>query len=117
MSKPLSSSFLALLLGLLVVPTLASADEAGKADYDMYCATCHGATGAGDGIAGQALDPKPASFQDAKFWETRDDAHIKKAIKEGGVAVGKSPMMVAWGAVLDDAKIDAVAKYIKTFKK
>jgi mono/diheme cytochrome c family protein len=95
----------------------ASADEVGKSTYDMYCATCHGATGGGDGVAGQSLDPKPANFQDAKFWATRDDAHIKKAIKEGGPAVGKSAMMIAWGAVLDDAKIEAVTKHLKTFKK
>lgn len=28
---------------------LASADEVGKAEYDSACATCHGATGVGDG--------------------------------------------------------------------
>jgi len=117
MNKSCLSSSLALLLGLLLLPAAASADDAGKADYDLYCVTCHGATGGGDGVAGAALDPKPANFQDAKFWATRDDATIKKAIKEGGTAVGKSAMMVAWGAILDDAKIDAVTKYIKTFKK
>jgi len=117
MNKTLVNGSVALLLGLLLLPAVASADDAGKADYDLYCSTCHGATGGGDGVAGSALDPKPANFQDAKFWETRDDAIIKKAIKEGGTAVGKSAMMIAWGAVLDDTKIDAVAKYIKTFKK
>ena len=117
MNKTRVNGSLALLLGLLLLPAVASADEAGKADYDLYCSTCHGATGGGDGVAGGALDPKPANFQDAKFWETRDDATIKKAIKEGGTAVGKSAMMVAWGAILDDTKIDAVTKYIKTFKK
>ena len=107
----------ALLLALLLVPMSASADDVGKSSYDTYCSTCHGATGAGDGVASQSLDPKPANFQDAKFWETRDDAHIKKVIKEGGAAVGKSPLMIAWGAVLDDVTIEAVTKHLKTFKK
>ena len=102
---------------LSLLPGLALAGDAGKADYDMYCASCHGATGGGDGVAGQALDPKPANFQTAEFWKTRDDALVTKAIKEGGAAIGKSSMMVAWGAVLDDGKIAAVVKYMKTFKK
>jgi mono/diheme cytochrome c family protein len=117
MNKPLTGSSIALLLGLLLVPMSASADDVGKTSYDIYCATCHGATGGGDGAAGASLDPKPASFSDAKFWATRDDALVTKAIKEGGAAIGKSPMMIAWGAVLDDAKIAAVVKHLKTFKK
>jgi mono/diheme cytochrome c family protein len=117
MNKPLAGSSIALLLGLLLVPTSASADDIGKTSYDTYCATCHGATGGGDGVGGASLDPKPANFSDANFWATRDDALVTKGIKEGGAAVGKSPMMIAWGAVLDDAKIAAVVKHLKTFKK
>ena len=100
---------------LLSVPSVASAD--GKSDYETYCVTCHGATGKGDGAAAAALDPKPRDFSDAKYWETAKDADVKKVIKEGGAAVGKSPLMAAWGAVLDDAKIDEVVKYIKSFAK
>ena len=37
-------------------------------------------------------------------------------IKEGGTSVGKSPLMAAWGAVLDDAKIEAVIAYSRTLK-
>ena len=63
------------------------------------------------------MDPKPASFADAAFWTAeRTDEHLAKAIKEGGPAVGKSPLMAPWGAVLDDAKVKAVIAHIKTFK-
>jgi len=117
MNKMPTSLFFSLVVGLLLVPQIASADDAGKSAYDTYCATCHGATGGGDGAGGQALDPKPANFQDAKFWATRDDAVVTKAIKEGGAAVGKSPLMIAWGTVLDDAKIASVVAHLKTFKK
>ena len=94
-----------------------NAAEPGKGDYDSFCASCHGLGGAGDGAAGKSLEPKPASFESPEFWKTRDDALVTKAIKEGGPAVGKSPMMIAWGAVLDDTKIAAIVKYIKSFKK
>ena len=85
------------------------------ATFNMVCATCHGTTGLGDGPAGQALDPAPASFADAEFWETRDDAHIFTVIKEGGAAVGKSPLMVGWGASYDDEQIQALADHVKSF--
>ncbi len=46
-----------------------AAIAAGKALY-AKCVTCHGASGAGDGIAGAALPQKPAQFN----WKERWDA-------------------------------------------
>ena len=95
----------------------AAGDAAGAEAYTTYCASCHGATGAGDGPVGAALDPKPASFVDAAFWnDTRTDEHLAKVIKEGGPAVGLSPLMAPWGAVLDDAKLAAVIAHLKSLK-
>ena len=74
-----------------------------------------GTTGLGDGPAGQALDPQPASFADASFWETRDDDHIFTVIKEGGAAVGRSPLMVGWGASYDDDQIRQLVEHVKSF--
>lgn len=34
----------------------------GKKLYDVNCATCHGATGHGDGAGGASLNPKPRNF-------------------------------------------------------
>jgi mono/diheme cytochrome c family protein len=48
----------------------ATAIAAGKATFEAKCVTCHGATGAGDGIAGSALPQKPANFH----WKERWDA-------------------------------------------
>jgi mono/diheme cytochrome c family protein len=111
----LTASFL-LPLALVSLPGESAAAEDGAAIYTTYCVTCHGDTGKGDGVASASLDPKPANFSDPKFWASRDDAAVKKVIKDGGASVGKSALMIAWGSVLDDAKIDAVIKHLKTFK-
>jgi len=88
-------------------------DAAGQ--YQAVCATCHGATGAGDGPGAAALNPKPANFGDAAFWEGRSDADLVKVIREGGMSVGKSPLMPAWGALFDETKAQAIVTYLKTF--
>jgi len=95
-----------------------AANADGATAYNTYCSSCHGATGAGDGPAGGALNPKPANFADAAFWnEKRTDEHLTTVIKDGGPAVGLSPLMAPWGAVLDDAKVAAVIAHMKTLKK
>jgi mono/diheme cytochrome c family protein len=86
------------------------------AAYAQVCAACHGAEGGGDGIAGQALDPKPANFKDSAFWEARPDSVVLKAIREGGPAVGKSPLMAPWGSLYDETQARAIVEYLKTFK-
>ena len=48
----------------------AAALAAGKTHYDTKCASCHGATGMGDGMVGAALPQKPANFA----WKERWDA-------------------------------------------
>jgi cytochrome c553 len=106
---------LGLVLATALGSTTASADAA--ASYAAMCSSCHGAAGAGDGVAATALPVKPANFADAAFWAGKTDADVKKAIKDGGPAVGKSPMMAPFGAALDDAALDAMVVYLKTFKK
>lgn len=49
------------LLSALVATLLsgaAFADEIGRADYEQYCATCHGMTGVGDGDLTQLMTVK-----------------------------------------------------------
>lgn len=94
---------------------LSAADvEAGKADYQLYCATCHGAAGAGDGPLAPTLDPKPAHHNDGSYMNPLSNEHLFKVIKEGGQAVGKSAMMAPWGGTLSDAQIVDVIAFIRT---
>ena len=94
-------------------PQAASAAE----NYKGVCVPCHGEKGDGNGAAAVALNPKPANFTDPAFWQTRDKAHIEKVIREGGPAVGKSPLMAPFGARFSAQEISALADYLRTFKK
>jgi len=87
-----------------------------KGAFSTVCATCHGPAGAGDGPGAAALNPKPANFADAAFWAGKTDEELIKAIREGGAAVGLSPLMPAWGGLYDEAKAKALVEYIKTFR-
>jgi cytochrome c len=90
----------------------------GEATYKLYCVLCHGATGLGDGPGAAALNPKPRNFQDKAEMSKISDKEIFTAIKSGGAAVGKSPLMVAWGAILgDDQKVHDVAAYVRSLAK
>lgn len=102
-----------ILAGLFFAPSVALAD--GAATFAATCSACHGAAGAGDGVAAAALPVKPASFADPAFWSRSDD-QIKKAIKEGGAAVGKNAVM-APNPQLTDAQLTELVAYLKTLKK
>lgn len=79
------------------------------------CASCHGETGKGDGIAAAALDPKPRNYTDKAWQASTTDEHIKKVIMEGGAANGLSQMMPANAAMFADASdLDAVVAYIRS---
>jgi len=87
---------------------------AGKADYQTYCASCHGATGGGDGPVGQALDPRPAKHSDGNYMNPLTDDYLFKVIKFGGASVGKSQMMAPLGGALSDQQIRNVIAFVRT---
>ncbi|MGH7849277.1 MAG: c-type cytochrome, partial [Thermodesulfobacteriota bacterium] len=101
-----------LFLVTCAVFSLSSVSAAGKGDaakgketFQTTCAACHGAEGKGDGVAAQALDPKPRNLSDAAIVSALTDEHLYKVISEGGAAVGLSPMMAAWGGTLSEQDI------------
>lgn len=88
----------------------------GEATYKMMCVSCHGEKGDGNGPAGGALTPKPTDFTDPANAERLTDEYAYKIIKEGGAAVGKSPLMVAWSGSLKDDELRNVAAFVLKFK-
>lgn len=86
----------------------------GKVKYAQLCASCHGLAGAGDGVASAGLNPKPAHHNDGNYMNPLSNEHLTKVITEGGAAVGKSPMMAPWGAVLGPQGVQDVIAYTRT---
>lgn len=106
-----------LILSLSSMAHAAGDAAAGKVKYDAFCATCHGAGGAGDGAASAALNPKPRNLADKALMATKTDESLKKVIKEGGASVGLATSMPAWGAMMTEADLDNVVAYIRTLAK
>ena len=84
----------------------------GKKIYDMNCASCHGATGKGDGAAAAALKPAPRDLSDAKYIKTRSWEDLRKVIADGGANSGFSALMPAWKGALKRQQIDNVLAYV-----
>ena len=96
-------------------PGAAGVDPArGAVTYQTLCASCHGPRGAGDGPAGQNLDPRPAHHNDGTYMNALSNEYLFRVVKEGGAAVGKSPMMAPWGGALSDAQIWDVVAHLRT---
>ena len=98
--------------------------EAGKGDsakgqqvYQIYCITCHGATGKGDGPVGKTLTPPPRDFSvgDFKFGGTSQE--IFDTISNGAASKGGSPLMAPWGAVIPEQDRWDLVAYIRTLKQ
>jgi mono/diheme cytochrome c family protein len=96
-----------------------AAGDAGAAAYKMYCVTCHGASGKGDGVAAASLNPKPADFSAGAFkYDTNgngaagDVDDIKAIVHDGAAKHGGSPLMAPW-PMLSAEQLQAVAEYVK----
>ena len=57
-------------------PVPASPESVAKGEelYNMYCFSCHGDTGYGDGPAGGSMGVRPANFHDQKVIKQKDGA-------------------------------------------
>jgi len=97
---------------------VAAADVAvGAKTFKMFCETCHGPTGAGDGPVGKTLVPPPRNFQLAEFKYGGTDQAIFEVITNGAASKGGSPLMAPWGAVVSEGDRWALVKFVRTLKK
>jgi mono/diheme cytochrome c family protein len=63
--------------------------------YLARCAACHGASGAGDGVAAGSMQPPPRDFRDPLWQRSISDAQLREVIVSGGTARGLSANMPA----------------------
>ena len=89
----------------------------GKETFRLYCQTCHGETGAGDGFNAFNLDPHPRDISDPAFQKKRTAAELADVIRRGGSGAGLSSLMPPWGKTLSEAQIHEVILHIRTLKK
>jgi mono/diheme cytochrome c family protein len=84
--------------------------------FKTRCSTCHGESGHGDGPASVALNPKPRNYTDGEWQKSVTDEQLKKTIVGGGIAVGKSPLMVPNPDLAGkDDVLDGLVKIIRAF--
>ncbi len=84
----------------------------GKKVYGKYCSVCHGFEGQGDGFNAYNLNPRPRDFTDSNYQAQLDSTFIIETISLGGGAVGRSPLMPAWGRTLTDSDIRNACYYV-----
>jgi mono/diheme cytochrome c family protein len=123
MIRPLAMVLAAALLAAFPLAARAGDAAAGKAKFDLFCASCHGAGGKGDGPAAPK-DPAPRDFTKGEFKYDADkdgkpgsDADLTLIIKNGAAAYGGSPLMVGWGAALQEVDVQNIIAFVRTLKK
>ena len=89
----------------------------GKAAFQQYCGGCHGPAGKADGAMGAALNPKPKDLSNKAYNASMKDDYLVKLIKDGGPAVGKSPLMPKLGGTLKDSDVTDVIAYVRSLAK
>jgi mono/diheme cytochrome c family protein len=99
-------------------PLGAQSAAPGKANYDKWCAGCHGDTGAGDGSAASYMLPRPRDFTKGVYQirttasgELPTDDDLRRVIDEGMPGTA----MPGWKSRLNERERDAVIAYIKSF--
>jgi caa(3)-type oxidase subunit IV len=81
----------------------------GKELFSQQCVTCHGAAGAGDGVAAGGLPVKPRNFTAAEGWKNgRKASEIYLTLNKG-----LAPYMPAFAALKGEDRW-ALAHYVRT---
>lgn len=109
---------LSLVIGGLVGDRAGAQDaDNGKTLFVKNCAPCHGPSGKGDGPAAAALKPKPRDLTDKTYMTDLKDDYLFTLIQKGGAAVGKSPLIPAFGSTMKEGDIKDVIAFIRAISK
>jgi high-affinity iron transporter len=96
------------------VPGLDAADPVrGATVYQQACASCHGATGKGDGASAAGLEPSAADFTDAFHARYYSDAGRVRIIEQGSPGTA----MAGFASQLDQGRILDVYAYVRQFRE
>ncbi|MGZ6143589.1 MAG: c-type cytochrome [Myxococcales bacterium] len=103
-----------ILIALMLIGAAARAEVDAKIvrTWKAKCASCHGADGKADTETGKKA--KIPDFSKADWQKAKTDAQIKSAIEDGSKREGAE--MEPYKDKLNAAQIDALVKYIRTFK-
>jgi mono/diheme cytochrome c family protein len=97
------------------VDIVATGDRAaGEKIYKLNCASCHGFSGAADGVAASKFNPRPGNHRNAEVMDGLDDFMLFKVIREGGKALGRDSAMPAFGQGLNDLDVWDLIAYMRT---
>src|SRR5688500_13790403 len=86
----------------------------GRKLYASYCASCHGDTGKGDGVAAGSLPVKPKDHTNGAVMNQMTDQSLADVISKGGGPTGKSSFMPAWGASVNEKQVRDIVAYIRS---
>jgi mono/diheme cytochrome c family protein len=107
-------------LDALVSYTLSTASGAplslGQQLFATNCATCHGNFGEG-GYNPARQDDIIAPISSAEYLKTRDNTTLRSIIAQGQPDFGMSPFGTAYGGPLEDAEIDAIVTFIRSWEE
>ncbi len=97
---------------------------AGQTTFTMFCASCHGDGGKGDGPVGQVLQPPPRDLSLGDFAFDTDgdgtagtDTDLMNVISNGAAEYGGSDQMAPWGASLSEDDRNNVIAFIRSLKQ
>lgn len=111
-----------IVLGMCIVLTVAGVvqdamgagnAEAGGKLYQTRCAPCHGPDGKAATPTAQALNPKPRDHTDGAYMNQLVPEQLANVIKNGGVAIGRSPIMPPHSD-LNDQQIEDLIAFVRT---
>lgn len=92
------------------VPPSDASIAAGQKLFERYCASCHGATGKGDGPRGAGL--QVADLTDAQWKHGETDGEIFTVIRDGA-----RPGMRKFGHILKPEQMWSLVNYVRTLQK